>query len=187
MLFVKMFKNVLYFCGLIVFHRPWNPSLILEISTPPWNQKCFHEYKCNNTATTETEYRIPNEDYKIRILLQNYYFKSAAAKSLQSCPTLCDPRDGSPPGSSIHGIFQARVLEWVVIILINHFFWDRGRKMVCPKSTKHSMFLIFSTVRTNLRILLTEIQDRARTVRCISSYVVQSATIKTLNSKLGKG
>ena len=34
---------------------------------------------------------------------------AAAAKSLQSCPTLCDPRDGSPPGSSVHGIFQARL------------------------------------------------------------------------------
>ena len=40
---------------------------------------------------------------------------AAAAKSLQSCPTLCDPIDGSPPGSSVHGIFQARVLEWVAI------------------------------------------------------------------------
>ena len=39
----------------------------------------------------------------------------AAAKLLQSCPTLCDPIDGSPPGSSVHGIFQARVLEWVAI------------------------------------------------------------------------
>ena len=39
----------------------------------------------------------------------------AAAKSLQSCPTLCDPMDRSPPGSSIHGIFQARVLEWGAI------------------------------------------------------------------------
>ena len=37
---------------------------------------------------------------------------TAAAKSLQSCPTLCDPVDCSPPGSSIHGIVQARVLEW---------------------------------------------------------------------------
>ena len=37
--------------------------------------------------------------------------QAAAAKSLQSCPTLCDPTDGSPPGSSVHGIFQARVLE----------------------------------------------------------------------------
>ena len=39
----------------------------------------------------------------------------AIAKSLQSCPTLCDPIDGSPPGFPVHGIFQARVLEWVAI------------------------------------------------------------------------
>ena len=38
---------------------------------------------------------------------------AAAAKPLQSCPTLCDPRDGSPPGSPIPGILQARTLEWV--------------------------------------------------------------------------
>ena len=37
---------------------------------------------------------------------------AAAAKSLQSCPTLSDPMDCSPPGSSVHGIFRARVLEW---------------------------------------------------------------------------
>ena len=40
---------------------------------------------------------------------------AAAAKSLQSCPTLCDPIDGSPPGSTIPGILQARTLEWVAI------------------------------------------------------------------------
>ena len=39
----------------------------------------------------------------------------AAAKSLQSCPTLCDPRDGSPPGSPVPGILQARTLEWAAI------------------------------------------------------------------------
>ena len=43
------------------------------------------------------------------------YLYAAAAKSLQLCPTLCDPIDGSPLGSSIHGIFQARVLEWGAI------------------------------------------------------------------------
>ena len=43
----------------------------------------------------------------------------AAAKSLQSCPTLCDPRDGSPPGSPVPGIFQARTLEWVAISFSN--------------------------------------------------------------------
>ena len=40
---------------------------------------------------------------------------AAATKSLQSCPTLCDPVDGSPPGSPIPGILQGRTLEWVVI------------------------------------------------------------------------
>ena len=44
---------------------------------------------------------------------------AAAAKSLQSCPTLCDPIDGSPPGSSIPGILQARILEWVAISFSN--------------------------------------------------------------------
>ena len=44
-----------------------------------------------------------------------YVPPAAAAKLLQSCPTLCDPMDCSLPGSSIHGIFQARVLEWVAI------------------------------------------------------------------------
>ena len=44
---------------------------------------------------------------------------AAAAKSLQSCPTLCDPLDGSPPGSSIPGILQARTLEWVAISFSN--------------------------------------------------------------------
>ena len=40
---------------------------------------------------------------------------AAAAKSLQSCPILCDPIDGSPPGSPIPGILQARTLEWIAI------------------------------------------------------------------------
>ena len=40
---------------------------------------------------------------------------AAAAKSLQSCPTLCDPIDGSPPGSPVPGILQARTLEWIAI------------------------------------------------------------------------
>ena len=41
---------------------------------------------------------------------------AAAANSLQLCPTLCDPIDGSPLGSSVHGIFQARVVEWGAIV-----------------------------------------------------------------------
>ena len=44
---------------------------------------------------------------------------AAAARSLQSCPTLCDPRDSSPPGSPVPGILQARTLEWVAISFAN--------------------------------------------------------------------
>ena len=44
---------------------------------------------------------------------------AAAAKSLQSCPTLCDPIDGSPPGSPVPGILQGRTLEWVAISFSN--------------------------------------------------------------------
>ena len=48
---------------------------------------------------------------------------AAAAKSLQSCPTLCNPIDGSPPGSPVPGILQARTLEWVAISFFNAWKW----------------------------------------------------------------
>ena len=48
-----------------------------------------------------------------------YMQSAAAAKSLQSCPTLCDPIDGSPPGSPVPGILQGRTLEWVAISFSN--------------------------------------------------------------------
>ena len=48
---------------------------------------------------------------------------TAAAKSLQSCPTLCDPIEGSPPGSAVPGILQARTLEWVAISFSNAGKW----------------------------------------------------------------
>ena len=55
-----------------------------------------------------------------RLRTDGYYDAAiAAAKSLQSCLTLCDPRDGSPPGSPIPGILQARTLEWVAISFFN--------------------------------------------------------------------
>ena len=51
------------------------------------------------------------------------YYLAAAAKLLQSCPTLCDPVDGSPPGSTVPGILQARTLEWVAISFSNEWKW----------------------------------------------------------------
>ena len=64
---------------------------------------------------------------------------AAAAKSLQSCPTLCDPIDGSPPGSPVPGILQARTLEWVAISFSIAWKWkvkmkslSGGRLIVTP-------------------------------------------------------
>ena len=53
------------------------------------------------------------------MLYSKSHLGHAAAKSLQSCPTLCDPIDGSPPGSAVPGILQARTLEWVAISFSN--------------------------------------------------------------------
>ena len=53
--------------------------------------------------------------YHIKSLGYTQFAATATAKSLQSCLTLCDPRDGSPPGSRVPGILQARTLEWIAI------------------------------------------------------------------------
>ena len=54
-----------------------------------------------------------------------------AAKSLQSCPTLCDPIDRSPPGSPVPSILQARTLEWVAISFSNAWKWKKVRLLSC--------------------------------------------------------
>ena len=61
----------------------------------------------------------------------NYHLLACLlAKSLQSCPTLCDPIDGSPPGSSVPGILQARTLEWVAISFSNALKWKvKGKSL----------------------------------------------------------
>ena len=60
----------------------------------------------------------------------NHAHAAAAAKSLQSCLTLCDPIDGSPPGSPIPGILQARTLEWVAISFSNASKWKVKVKLL---------------------------------------------------------
>ena len=61
---------------------------------------------------------------------------AAATKSLQSCPTLCDPIDASPPGSSVPGILQARTLKWVAVSFSNAWKWK-----VKVKSLSHVRLL----------------------------------------------
>ena len=70
------------------------------------NSKLSHNRKFLSTVTLITKYG-------------GFPGGAAAAKSLQSCPILCDPTDGSPPGSPVPGILQAGTLEWVAISFSN--------------------------------------------------------------------
>ena len=60
------------------------------------------------------------------------YAAAATPKSLQSCPTLCNPIDGSPPGSPVPGILQARILEWVAISSSSAWKWKVKGKLLSP-------------------------------------------------------
>ena len=63
-----------------------------------------------------------------------YVSAAAAAKSLQSCATLCDPIDSSPPGSPVPGILQAKTLEWVAISFSNAWKWKvKGKSFSCVR------------------------------------------------------
>jgi len=70
-----------------------------------------------SAVTFKRKYTLLKHKFDILSLYVEY--TAAAAKSLQSCSTLCDPIDGSPPGSPVPGILQARTLEWVAISFSN--------------------------------------------------------------------
>ena len=72
-------------------------------------------FQINNGINTYHHHKIPRIHCDGTKLRQTYKH----AKLLQSCPTLCDPMDCSLPGSSVHGILQARILEWVAIPFSN--------------------------------------------------------------------
>ena len=70
-----------------------------------------------------------------------YLDAAAAAKLLQSCLTLCDPVDGSPPGSPVPGILQARTLEWVAISFSNTWKWKWSHSVVSDPWRPHGLQL----------------------------------------------
>ena len=76
----------------------------------------YAEYIMRNAGLDEAQAGIKIAGKNINNLR---YADAAAAKSCQSCPTLCDPIDSSPPGSPVPGFLQARTLEWVAISFFN--------------------------------------------------------------------
>ena len=70
------------------------------------------------------------KNWFIHVYIYDYIHAAAAAKSLQSCPTPCDPINGSPPGSPVPGILQARTLEWVAISFSSAWKWKVEVKLL---------------------------------------------------------
>ena len=107
---------------------------------------CFHVLAIVNSAAMHSEIHVSfsilvSSEYMPRSKIAEWYggfipsflrtlhtVFHAAAKSLQSYPTLCDPIDGSPLGSSVPGILQARILEWVAISSFNAWKWKVKKK-----------------------------------------------------------
>ena len=88
-----------------------------------------------------------NQKYTVRYILSHHtiygeipcllFPAAAAAKSLQSCLTLCNPIDSNPPGSPVPGILQARTLEWVAISFSNAWKWSRS--VISDSSRPHGL------------------------------------------------
>ena len=83
-----------------------------------WNQSVIKATQTSFSGQTMEKWELSSV-----VKLSPSWQAAAAAKSLQSCPTLCDPIDGSPPGSAVPGILQARTLEWVAISFSNSWKW----------------------------------------------------------------
>ena len=88
------------------------------------------------TVQPKTFFSVRDRWWDLCWLVKTGRWAAAAAKSLQLCPTLCDPIDGSPPGSPIPGILQARTLEWVAISFSSAWKWK-----VKVKSLNHVWLL----------------------------------------------
>ena len=80
-------------------------------------------FSSTTTLFTYTCTRCFSDSFAMKVMTECWIECPAAAKSLESCLTLCDPINSSPPGSAVSGILQARTLEWVAISFSNAWKW----------------------------------------------------------------
>ena len=99
--------------------RNTETGYFLKLQEVQWGKQFVNRRKTETEETAWME-RILK---RFGVLTLQWEAAAAAAKSLQSCPTLCNPIDGSPPGSPVPGILQTRTLEWVAISFSNAWKW----------------------------------------------------------------
>ena len=108
-------KHHLCYCFLYLIMHITHLKMIINCATK-LQTECFKQEPFISLIILHVGWAVP-------LIWDGWVVSAAAAKSLQSCPTLCDPIDGSPPGSPIPGILQARTLEWVAISFSNAWKW----------------------------------------------------------------
>ena len=107
--------------SILAWKIPWTEEVGRPQSMGP--QRVGHKWTAEHIHTFSSRYAISNLYLFLAMKWSSDTAATAAAKLLQSCPTLCNPRDGSLPGSPIPGILQARTLEWVAISFSNAWKW----------------------------------------------------------------
>ena len=128
--------------GLI--HKPLTQHLFYR-SAHTLTKRCLHN------MLPAVFFEIANV-WKTDLMSKQRVIASKRAKSLQSCPTLCDPMDCSPPGSTVHGILQARILEWVAMPSSRGSSHSRdGTCVSCIAGRFFTMYQKSTTAAENMR------------------------------------
>ena len=119
----------IHFCVALIYYRPYSRIylyiLMLSTATKNWHLRIFnvsHSLKCTISSFFGTHLNIS----LIHLPLQSMSCASVSAKSIQSYLTLCNPMDCNLPGSSVHGILKARILEWVAMPSSRRIFQTQG-------------------------------------------------------------
>ena len=101
----------------------WGFSLCLSLLCPQPSSLVLCVQSISKSCRLHCSHPYHHPRHAGTMLFLTWVTAAAAAKSLQSCPTLCDPIDGSPAGSPIPGILPARTLEWVAVSFFNAWKW----------------------------------------------------------------
>ena len=126
---------------------PLNSQWIKDLNVSPKPIKLREENKCSTLFDICLSNNFGDVSLRLGEQMQKWTngIAAAAAKSLQSCPTLCNPIDSSPPGSPIPGILQARTLEWAATSFSNAWKWKVKVKLLYIKLNESYIKLAFAS------------------------------------------
>ena len=162
-----VYCNGLYLSGLLHSVPP-------SVLTPWISERGGHQ----RGVVSPTEfYNIVQSSAKVAKSME-LGWKHAYAKSLQSCPTLCKAMDCSPPGSSVHGILQARILEWVAMPSCRGSYWPRVQTCISCGSCIAGRFFTAEPLGTGTGsmcllipiLVLVSWKIRKRSLTCLSTW-----------------